>query len=390
MEKKRIVSNDLSEIIEIILYLIIALFSLRLFIYHTTIASDISEHISIIDKFIGHTFYIPHPGFHMLTYFVAKISGMSYNFVVPVLLTSSVIITILITKKLILWFLPEFQWKMVYVLVAVSLSFMTAIYFPWFNKHIYIGQWGPTIWHSPSMLLLKPLALLSFWGLLFYIQKHRSNQFLWSAFISFLLLGSTYTKPSFIICFIPALAVYLLVFHFKDFKLYFNVFFILLPSLLLLVYQFVETYIMHNTDSYFHDKIIFTNFGVMRWHSPNVVFSTLLALAFPLSVLFVINKKIAHNHYLLVSWLLVVIGFLQAGLLAEEAKFSQGAFIFGYIICLFILFVFSMIEYLSWYGTEKKYSVRPIYKNLVAIVGLAHLFSGIIYYIMEVKGITWL
>jgi len=391
MKKNLSLSILVSRTFEVVLYFIIILFSLRIFVYQTTINSDITVHISIIDEFVKNSFYIPHPGFHLLSYFISLLSGWPYTVVVPIIMASLVTIIIITTKNIILWALPDFKYKIIYILAAVALSFVTAIYLPWFNKSIYLGQWGPNIWHSPTMFLVKPFALVSFWGMLVFIEKQDAeNDYLIGIIASLLLLGSTFTKPSFIIAFMPALAIYLLAFRVWKLKLYLKVFLVLLPSILLLTYQFIETYKLQNSASYFHDKIIFTNFGVMKLYSTNIMISFVLAAAFPLSILFIKNKLILKNPYLLIAWLLVIVSFLQAGLLAEKYKFSQGAFIFGYIIALFILFVFSSIEYLSWYSKENRQSVRPIYIILAGIVGLLHLFSGIFYYVRLVNKLDWL
>ncbi|MCB8994723.1 MAG: hypothetical protein H6538_03850 [Bacteroidales bacterium] len=179
MNKNLNVKNLALRFFEIALYFFIALFSLRIFFYQATINSDITVHISIIDEFVKHSFYIPHPGFHLLTYFISHISGMPYTTSVPIIMAGLVITIILITKNIIIWFLPEFKIKTIYILAAVSLSFVTAIYFPWFNKSIYLGQWGPNIWHSPTMFLVKPFALLSFWGMMVFILKQETEHDYW-------------------------------------------------------------------------------------------------------------------------------------------------------------------------------------------------------------------
>jgi hypothetical protein len=128
----------------------------------------------------------------------------------------------------------------------------------------------------------------------------------------------------------------------------------------------------------------------MKLYTRNILFSFILATAFPLTILIIEYKTILKNPYLILSWLLVIISFLQAGLLAEKIKFGQGAFLFGYIISLFILFVFSFIEYLSWYKKENGHSIRPLYIILASIVGLLHLSSGIFYYVRLVNKLDWL
>jgi hypothetical protein len=376
--------------LEMLLYAVIALLSFRVFAHQATITSDIALHSSIIDGYINGSYYIPHPGLHILTYLVAKVFAAPYSSVVPTLMSVLVIVTMWTTKKTLMRFLPDIQWKPAFLLAAVSLNFMTAIYVPWFNRDIYLGQWGPTIWHSPTMFLLKPFALLSFAGILVYMHQRGRRQFFWGLLVSALLLASTLAKPAYVICLIPALGVYLMTLRFDRVKQGLNGFLILLPSLLLLGYQYIRTFNMQNTASVFHDRIILTSFGVMKLHTPSVAFSTLLALAFPLSVLLVLNRGVFRNHALRLSWLLVAVAFLQAAFLAEKIKFSQGGFIWGYVISLFVLHVFTMIEYLSWYGPGKRHSIHPVTKCWVGMVGMAHLCSGVIYFVNLVRGVSWL
>jgi len=56
---------------------------------------------------------------------------------------------------------------------------------------------------------------------------------------------------------------------------------------------------------------------------------------------------VVRNAPLTASWFLVLVGFLQASFLAEENKVAQGAFLFGYVISLFMVFFFSFIEFLK-------------------------------------------
>ena len=243
---------------------------------------------------------------------------------------------------------------------------------------MYLGQWSPNCWHSPTMTLLKPFTLLAFFLVLIFIEKKDyTNNFQLFILSLFLLIGA-FIKPSFIICFLPALAVFLLIFRYKQYKLYFRLFLVFLPCLFLLLYQYFSTYYLSNTDSYFHDKIILTFFGVTKLYTKSILFSTIRVLAFPLMVLIFSFKQIIKKTPLLLSWIMLIIAFIISGFIAEQEKFDQGAFIWSYENSLYILFVFSVCECLNWVDEFKKN------KNKIIIVGsifLFHVISGVLYLI---------
>jgi hypothetical protein len=371
---------------EVLLYTAIFLLNLRLFCQQVGRFSDISRHIQFVHEYIDNGLYIPHPLFHILAYDAHRITGLPYAFVVPFLMSALSVLSILLTKRLIKFYRPGFQHEFVYVVTAVAANYAIAIYVPWYNARPYLGQWSPNIWHSPTMMLLKPLALLGFWGTVHYVSGSGVNRrrVAWLTSLA-LLIGAT-AKPSFIVCLAPALALFLLVYHWKDYRLYRDTFLMLLPSLLLLSCQFIETYTVHAQPSYFHDSIIVTNFTVTRMFAPSVLVSTLLVAAFPLSVFWVVRGRATRNAPLMASWFLVLVGFLQASFLAEKAKPFEGAFVFGYVISLFLLFLFSLIECLGWCAPRTEPAVSFKEKAVVAAVAAAHLASGVWYYSDLVAG----
>jgi hypothetical protein len=288
-----------------------------------------------------------------------------------------IVLTIFITNKILIYLSPGLSSPLIYLLFSIAINFVIAIYIPSFNKKMYIGQWSPNIWHSPTMTFLKPFALMSFFWLILYL-KNKDNLKRGLLFLSSVsLLIGTFIKPSFVICFIPAVALYLLFFRYKQYKLYLKIFLVFLPSLLLLSYQYIETYSLGNTPSYFHDKIILTWFGVNKIYTKSILISTLLVLAFPLSILAFSYRRIKQNIPLLLSWILLVVSFFISNIIAESIKFVAGAFIFSYIICLFILFVFSLSEYLNWFVEFKKNRLKI---SIAGIIFSFHLFSGILYF----------
>jgi hypothetical protein len=364
------------KIIEYVIYSFLFLFFVRLVNMQIISGPDYGTHLNIIDKYIQGHFYIPHPGFHITIFCLSKITSISYASITPFFMALIIILTIFLTKKILIYLSPGISSPFIYLLFSIAINFVIAIYIPSFNRKMYLGQWSPNIWHSPTMTLLKPFALLFFFWLIQFLKDHdnfkRGILFLTSVS---LLLG-TFIKPSFVICLIPAVTLYMLFFRFKEFNLYLKIFWIFLPSLLFLSYQFIETYNLENTSSYFHDKIILTWFGVDKIYTKNILISSLLVLVFPLSILAFSFRRLKQNIPLLLSWILIVTSFFISNVFAESIKFRAGAFIFSYIICLFILFVFSLSEYLSWFVECKKNRLKI---SLAGIVFSFHLFSGILY-----------
>jgi multisubunit Na+/H+ antiporter MnhE subunit len=81
------------------------------------------------------------------------------------------------------------------------------------------------------------------------------------------------------------------------------------------------------------------------------------------------------------GWLILIIGFMQGAFIAEKNKFDQGAFLFGYVISLFILFLISSIQYLSWFDKDRPVKIRNTVKILVLLIYGLHLIAGIKFFI---------
>lgn len=383
MTKLLPISTHISTALSVSLYLCFAytfhyLFHLQA--YASMAQSDLPQHLSIINDFINSSYYIPHPMFHITVYCLSLLTGMHIAETAPVVMTAAALITIFTAQKLLTEKSNPLQ-----LLIAASTLFVIAVYLPFYNKHMYIGQFSPNIWHSPTMLLLKPLALAAFYFFVRSFELPENKKRLYLLAGSSLLLLSTMTKPSFVIVFLPATVIYLLLFKRGRNRQYGALSLFAAPSVMMLAYQYLRTYQSSETASYFHDKIIFSFFGVMKLYSPSIIVSTLLVLAFPLSVLFAARKIIADNQYLVLAWLTTLIAFLQAAFLAEQQKFAQGAFCFGYVISLFLLYFFSAKESLSWFS-EGNSGISLRAKTTVAFIYLLHLVSGIYYFYILLKG----
>ena len=377
-------NKHVSTVFQITVYLCLAFvfhYLFRLESYNL-LQSDLPDHFSIINDYINSKQYIPHPVFHMSVYYLSLITGMHIADVTPIVLTCSVILTLFVAQKL----LAEKSNPLVLV-IAASTIFVTAIYLPFFS--ISVETFSPNKWHNPTMLFLKPIALVTFYFFVRSLDLSDKKNRIYLITSSSLLLLSTATKPSFVIVFLPAVFLYVLLFRRGEYRRYPALLLFAVPSVMMLAYQYFRTYQGSDTASYFHDKIIFSFFGVMKLYSPNIIISTLLLLAFPLAVLIVSRNRIARNPYLILAWMTTLVAFLQAALLAEQKKFDQGAFGIGYVISLFLLYFFSVKESFSWFQQFNP-GIPWKGKSVVIVIYLLHLVSGIYYFSILLRGGKWI
>jgi hypothetical protein len=380
MKHKEIVSRILDVLLFAGLFLLLLSFYLP---YSHRI--DFSTRSDVVDPFLKGTIYVPHPALHLLVYWISAITGVSYFVSMAFVAAVFTSVTVWLTRSVLLRTAQLPIDRVFHFLIALSLSVVIAIYIPGYSRFFYLGNWSPNIWHSPTMIMLEPFAILSFAAFVYYIGEREKTQPLVPLAICASTLLGVYIKPSFATCFLPAVGVYALVFRFRDYVFYRRLALVFLPPVLVLGYQFVRTYQCNDTASPYHDEVIFTWFGVFKVYTNNVLTSTLLVMAFPLSVTLFALRRALQNKYLLFAWLMTLIGFCEAAFVAEELKFEQAAFIFGYVICLHILFIAAMIEYLGWFRKDAPQEVKAC-RSPVAVVFSLHLVSGVWYLVELVKG----
>lgn len=382
-------SKSVNAIIKIAFYLILATIVFILFYvqaHSSGFKTDTNSHVARIMPIIKGEYYLPHSMLHYLTFGIYSLCywlsiKISLLNVMILLETFLVVLIVEIIYKILKFYLENKYSEPILLLIAVSLIFITSIYAPFFNKLLYLGQWSPNTWHNPTTFIIKPIAICCMFGIYLFIQEHKfTKNKIFIVLLSAIFTLSIWAKPSFAISFYPALFIFLLVFHAKKYKLYLNIFLILLPSVIFLVIQYLRTYyvqIENTTD--LKDNIIFTFFGVTRLYTSNIFISLILAIAFPLSILIMDFKNVRKNHILILAWLNIIIAYLQSSFLAEKFKFNQAAFVFGYNLALFFLFIFSFIHFLDYIRvkSEKK---EKIIGSILLIVFFLHLYSGVYYY----------
>jgi hypothetical protein len=292
-------------------------------------------------------FTIAHSAWQYVLVFLNRLAGFSFKkagFLVAVFAGE---MTSLI---LFLWFWPALAdrrtrpWKIPAILLGISIAAPVSLFWP-VDHHMYLGYIGITTYHSPTIILLKPFAILQF-VLAYRCFDHstplKNGQVFAAGLVS--LIG-TYIKPSLAICLLPALGVYAL--RRMAQRKYVNLPGLILgfglPSVLLLLWQFFVTYFANETGS-----ITFSPLEVMGAYSQHLILKLLLSILFPLSVLIAFFKQAKNDGRMMLGWLVFGIGLFFTYFFAEGGpRQMDGNFGWGAEIALMLLFMMSSLFYLE-------------------------------------------
>jgi hypothetical protein len=271
--------------------------------------------------------------------------------------------------------------------LAVSLMVVTPVTMPtWAMRNLYYGYIGVNTYHNPSILALKPFALLvSLFVVAALVQPMRFRSIVAIVSCAILMALSVLAKPNFALCLLPALAIIagykLLKRQAVNWPLV--VVGIALPALALLTYQYLFTY---GGDSAQDSDIIFAPLTALSLKDRLVLLPPkfFLSILFPLSVYALYFKTARHSVLLNLAWLMFLFGAFQMYFLAETGeRLHDGNFFWSGHITLFLLFVASVV-----FVTQQKpisitaigtWEMSPRFVVIVMIFGL-HLVSGFLYY----------
>lgn len=261
------------------------------------------------------------------------------------------------------------------------------------DKHLYFGYIAVNALHNPTMVVLKPMALLMFIlsGRIF-LSTDYSNRKLFVVLCALISILTAFAKPNYTICFLPALCFLLGLGAIRrqqvDWFLALGGF--LIPSILFLLFQYFVTYdafLPQIPRSYEKSQIIFAPLTVMNIFSSWLLPKFLLSTAFPLLVSICYIKKTGNDYYMKFAWLTFFFGGFCTYFLAESGyyRMAQGNFFWSGQITLFVLFVYSTRFFLEIVFSQGQ---RPLpmldRKQLFLTLLLAtHVASGILYYFAE-------
>lgn len=193
---------------------------------------------------------------------------------------------------------------------------------------------------------------------------------------------SALAKPSYLICYIPALSAFIgwrlinrQTIPWQPLILAFAV-----PAIAILSWQYQFTY-SDSAAARMPSRIIFAPFVVVGGPSFTLLIKILLSILFPLLVLATHVKQAIKNTALMFSWLTFAIAVFFAYMLAESGRISAGNFFWCTQATLFILYCTTAVFLLKQFSEEQSpLNTWKAKYMIIATIAAAHLISGLYFY----------
>ena len=268
------------------------------------------------------------------------------------------------------------------VFLAISLTLVAPVMLLAFIDHkFYFGYIGMASYHSPTVHLLRPFALLSFYFSVRAFRVPKSPPWMVLLASGAMFFGML-AKPNYGIALIPALGVLALWFIWKKRPLDWWMLIVgqVVPFVLCLGVQAFLIYAIKDADT---AGVMIAPFLVESHWSSYLPLKFLLSILFPLAVLIVNWHSIRKSDEMILAWLAFFFSVVQLYLLAETGgRIVDGNFRWGAQIALFILF-FTSLRSLIREEIQLNLPLRELMRKRWPIYALylVHLAAGIAYYI---------
>ncbi len=304
--------------------------------------SDVPGHTKIIKALVEKGELIAHPFFHLLAAGLKITLFLSYERSVSILLFLLFVLSVSITERII-----GIKNRSLSLFISCLINISPAFFSNFFLGNFYAGTGGVAIYHNPTLVLLKPVALFLYYEI---IEKKRKCFF-------YLVPLTVFIKPSFAMSFLPfyfLLSIKKASWIFKE-KHFFACSFI---SLAFIYFQYTFYYTGGN-------GVEIRPFAVWNHYSPSPFLSYLLANLFPLCVFFFYRKKKELLIFQLTSALFCI-------LFAEKMnRFYDGNFFWTYFMSIYVFFVISFKVLLSEKRDKRFFFCCFIFTG--------HVITGILY-----------
>lgn len=314
------------------------------------------------------------------------IDKRSYDMVALLLMMAALIVTAWVIYKRFKDIQDESGKKQVsWWLVGLTLVPMLVgpIFFFTMPERTYLGYITGNVYHNPTVILLRPLAITVFF--IGFQQLYARPAWKPIALGAVLLALATQAKPNFTLTFLPAIALYAL-FDLKRFRSinWWYVFIALaLPAAVILAEQYFMTYTGSNGDS-----IILAPFQAILRYVPNIgteLLFILLSILFPLAFTILYRQQLRGEGTITLAWLNFLVGLAIALLFTEVEEQHALNFWWGPMVGLYILFIETIGQSLKHGVFNFREKDKLVIKLSLTGILLLHLICGAIYYVILIR-----
>jgi hypothetical protein len=263
------------------------------------------------------------------------------------------------------------------VLFAVALATLVAQ--PITLAQAYaLGYFWPEPYQIPTSTLLKPFALAGFW-LTFWYLTHRRIHPLLTALFALTTVAGALSKPSFMICILPAATIFGLYRLYRRLPISTSglLLGLYLPGAAVLAWQFYSTYLGPKVGGAYHDAIDWAPLKFMSYWATGLLAKFLLSIAFPLAVALLYWKEARRDALLQLSWLTFLFGTFYSYMIAERVYWGAGNFVWSGYITDFLLIVGSAVFWLRQVSLKPSSGWLRCAAILCGAVLLLHTVSGV-------------
>lgn len=338
--------------------------------------SDLPLHISMI---VEDGWYY---SFTAYAYKVLHVLAGGTSVGIALMLAVISVATIYVTERAICYLSEEKEMGWKTLLLALCTNLVMPIYVEYAGVYRYVSYQVPNIWHNSTYICMKLFALMTF---LYYfkLEKKYRDGITVKEWLVFAILNviTTGIKPSFLLAFSPIMGIFLLVDLFKrvSFKRILIFGSALLPSGAVVLWQ---NAVLFGSET--GNGMTINPWCTFSLHADRPKLAVLLSVAFCGVVILMTLKNVFKDKKYLFTILMAVLGFLEALCLVESGKRSvDGNFLWGYSFCLFVLFLYTTIQWLRY--PRKTMVQKAIYAGMTLVYG-AHLYCGVLFFVRLVCG----
>lgn len=370
-----------------------SLYSFAVFMAAYVGRSDAWVHASVADSMREGGEWPPHFLYFIVINAISSSFGMPSKYTTILVVFIIVFLTFIVATRAIGEAVTGIGKHIVILSVCfLLLSHPIPIVFP-YDQHIYLGYVASNVYHNPTILLLKLIALLHFsllCKLLDFAETDQSN-YLEVMLLAALSALSIIAKPNYIIILLPALLWLWFLCRFFIKKPRCGSFVIGAgvgaPAFLLLMGQLIYFY-----GSGSQGSIGIGIFEVFATSSElwTLVPKLIASFAFPVSVLVVMGSKLSRRLDFQLSALMLAVSLLYAYCLVDSvggAGHAAGNFWWSAQIAHFLLLFVCIKAYFGFAlnienGLSGKIIVMPYFP---LYIGIMQLISGVVWYTFN----TW-